>query len=217
MCFLQCSQPAYSSAAKHKRGWIKMYAAGQTCGQILARFSQKGPKRSRILQMFFFQIKELKTWNFHRFLLLYGFKILSYFDKMVMKTLFLQKGRNFLPILVGKCWKELATLCFWTGPAFLSEGQCDEAGTGQAGHRRPSSSLQVSAFRTVCYFKTRNKIYFKVPVRNVQLRLLRNHSNSSGQESDKIRGKKIRELHIRQSQQRRPSLAVQRNCSRRCV
>ncbi len=40
--------------------------------------------------------------------------------------------------------------------------------------------------RTVCYFKTRIKIYFLVPVRNVQLRLIRNLSNRTGQKSAKI-------------------------------
>ncbi len=34
---------------------------------------------------------------------------------------------------------------FLTGAAFLGQGQCDEAGTGQAGHWRAASSLQVSA------------------------------------------------------------------------
>jgi hypothetical protein len=63
-------------------------------GQFLGRKTQKGPKKNirnrtnlrpnfprkgRILKMFsflyFFPMKVLKPWNFHRFLYLYGFKI----------------------------------------------------------------------------------------------------------------------------------------------
>jgi hypothetical protein len=69
---------------------------------------------------------------------------------MVTRTLFLQKGRivllsgrNFWPFWpenVEKSWQH----CFLTGPAFLGKEQCDEAGTGQAGHWGPASPLQVS-------------------------------------------------------------------------
>jgi hypothetical protein len=45
--------------------------------------------------------------------------------------------------------KRVGDTFFWTGPAFLSKGQCDEAGTGQAGHWRAASSLQVSALATL--------------------------------------------------------------------
>ncbi len=83
-------------------------------------FSQQGPKRGRVLKMFcflyFFHMKALKIWNFHRFQYYCGFKILSYFDKMILEILHLQVAEffsqrpKFLVILAGKCWKELATL-----------------------------------------------------------------------------------------------------------
>ncbi len=53
---LQCSQLADSSAAKPKRGRIKVQVAGHICDRILAGFSQKWPKRGRILKMFCFFI-----------------------------------------------------------------------------------------------------------------------------------------------------------------
>ncbi len=65
--------------------------------------------------------------------------------------LFLQKGRIVLlraAEIFGhsgqKILKRVGNTVFFTGAAFLSEGQCDEAGTGQAGHWWSASSLQVS-------------------------------------------------------------------------
>jgi hypothetical protein len=73
------------------------------------------PERAKRWQNFvmlcflhFFQMKALKTWNFHRFWYLYGFKILSYFDKVVLKMLFYKGAKfsysaaKFLAILAGK-------------------------------------------------------------------------------------------------------------------
>jgi hypothetical protein len=44
----QCFQLADCSAAKVKKGRIKSGAAGQICGQILADFEQKGPKKAEL-------------------------------------------------------------------------------------------------------------------------------------------------------------------------
>jgi len=57
-------------------------------GRIFPERGKRWQNFFNVLFSLFFRMKALKTWNFHRFWYLYGFKILSYFDKVVLKMLF---------------------------------------------------------------------------------------------------------------------------------
>jgi hypothetical protein len=77
-------------------------------GRIFPERGKRWQNFFNVLFSLFFRMKALKTWNFHRFWYLYGFKILSYFDKVVLKMLFYKGAKfsysaaKFLAILAGK-------------------------------------------------------------------------------------------------------------------
>ncbi len=78
-------------------------------------FVRKGISYVLFPLFFLYECIVLKTWNFHSILYYYGFKTKSYFDKMVIWMLFLQRGQivllssqniwPFCPENVEKSWQ----------------------------------------------------------------------------------------------------------------